>query len=58
MKRRLWAARGQEAYVPLKRSKRAPRGRASTGTGAGWIADVFEGALDALLDFLFAGGRR
>ncbi|MFK0159040.1 hypothetical protein ACIQVK_44100 [Streptomyces sp. NPDC090493] len=42
----------------MRRSKRARRGRASTGSGPGWIADLFEGALEALLDFLFSWGRR
>ncbi|MFI7415305.1 hypothetical protein ACIBU0_42395 [Streptomyces sp. NPDC049627] len=58
MRRRLWAARGREAYVPLKSSKRARRGRAPKGSGPGWIADVFEGGLEGLLDFLFSWGRR
>ncbi|MFJ4084942.1 hypothetical protein ACIP2Z_39115 [Streptomyces iakyrus] len=56
MRRRLWAARGRETYVPLKPSKRARR--APKGSGPGWIADVFEGALEGLLDFLFSWGRR
>lgn len=40
----------------MKRRRRA-RGRASTGSGPGWIATVFEGLLDGLLDFLFSRGR-
>lgn len=41
-----------------RRPRAARRGHASTGSGPGWIADVFEGALEGLLDFLFSGGRR
>jgi hypothetical protein len=58
MRRRLWAARGRETYVPLKPSKRARRSRASRGSGPGWIADLFEGVVDGLLDFLLSGWRR
>jgi hypothetical protein len=42
----------------MRPDKRARRGRASTGSGPGWIACLFEGALDGLLDFLFSWGRR
>ncbi|MFD5856095.1 hypothetical protein [Streptomyces chartreusis] len=58
MRRRLWADRGRETYVPHKPSKHARRGRAPTGSGPGWIAEALEGALEALLDFLFSWGRR
>ncbi|MDH6222656.1 hypothetical protein M2283_010008 [Streptomyces pseudovenezuelae] len=40
-----------------KDARRHRRGRASTGSGSGWIATLFEGALEGLLDFLFSWGR-
>lgn len=39
------------------RRRRRARGHSAT-SGAGWIATVFEGLFDGLLDFLFAWGRR
>ncbi|MFD9190359.1 hypothetical protein ACFWCA_19275 [Streptomyces phaeochromogenes] len=41
----------------MKRRQRR-RGRASTGSGQGWIATLFEGLLDGLIDFLLSWGRR
>ncbi|MFF8399863.1 hypothetical protein [Streptomyces sp. NPDC016172] len=40
------------------RRARRQRGRTPKGSGAGWIATVFEGLVDGLLDFLFSWGRK
>lgn len=56
MKRRLWAVRGREKYVPLRRARRAPRGAA--GGDSGWLAVSLEGVIEGVLDALFSWGRR
>ncbi|WP_257004188.1 hypothetical protein [Streptomyces sp. SA15] len=40
------------------RRARRNRGRTPKGSGPGWIAILFEGLVDGLLDFLFSWGRK
>ncbi|WP_159072858.1 hypothetical protein [Streptomyces glaucescens] len=54
MRRRLWAARGRETYVPLRPGKRARARRSSLD----WVAAVVEGIFDGIAEFLCTWGRR
>jgi hypothetical protein len=55
MRRRLWAARGRETYVPLK-PRRGRRGPARSRMD--WAAVMVEGFFGFLTDLLFFWERR
>ncbi|WP_328491252.1 hypothetical protein [Streptomyces zaomyceticus] len=57
MKCHLWAVRGREKYLPLRRAKRAPRAAAAR-TDSSWLALSLEAVIEGALNALFSWGRR